>query len=291
LPPPRKTPEPKAAPKPKPEPKLEPKPGPPPTPAPPPKAEVPPVSRPEQVKKPDKPPAPPQRRRRETVVAPETPPPAPKPEPKARPKKGADAETVASADSTPAKKSRKSAEPKPARSEPAEKGKSGGKPAKAAREIKPAFSAGLLSQQIAEVGADMTRQRTAEWEDKKIIHTTAVKSNRLVVAAYEQAWQEKVERIGNLNYPDEARRDKLAGSLVLAVGIKQDGSVYSVQLQQSSGHAALDQSARDIIKLAAPFAPLPQEIRDEVEVLVITRTWRYDSNYQLTTSNSAGRAR
>jgi protein TonB len=77
----------------------------------------------------------------------------------------------------------------------------------------------------------------------------------------------------------------------LAVGIKQDGSVYSVQLQQSSGHPALDQSARDIIKLAAPFAPLPQEIRDEVEVLVITRTWRYDSNYQLTTSNGAGRAR
>ncbi|MCF7968205.1 MAG: TonB family protein [Methylococcaceae bacterium] len=148
---------------------------------------------------------------------------------------------------------------------------------------KPAFSASLLSQQIAEVSADIYRQRSDEMRDKKIVYATEVKTNRLVVAAYEQAWQEKVERIGNLNYPDEARRDKLSGTLMLAVGIKPDGSIYSVQMQQPSGHEALDNAARNIVRLAGPFAPLPKEIRDEVDILVITRTWRFDSNYHLET--------
>ena len=148
---------------------------------------------------------------------------------------------------------------------------------------KPAFSSSLLSQQIAEVSADIYRQRSDEMRDKKIVYATEVKTNRLVVAAYEQAWQEKVERIGNLNYPDEARRDKLSGTLMLAVGIKPDGSIYSVQMQQPSGHEALDNAARNIVRLAGPFAPLPKEIRDEVDILVITRTWRFDSNYHLET--------
>lgn len=282
LPPPRKPAEPKVPPKPKPEPKPESRP------TPPPKAEAPPVVAPEKAKKP---PVLPPHRRREPVVKAEAQPPAAKPVPKSRHAKRDEAEAPADADKAAAKKGRKSAEAKPARSDPAEKDKGSGKAAKSARDVKPSFSAGLLSQQIAEVGADMTRQRTADWEDKKIVHTTAVKTNRLVVAAYEQAWQEKVERIGNLNYPDEARRNKLAGTLVLAVGIRQDGSVYSVHLQQSSGYEVLDQSARHIIDLAGPFAPLPREIRDEVNVLVITRTWRFDSNFQLTTGKGAGRGR
>lgn len=145
------------------------------------------------------------------------------------------------------------------------------------------FSAGLLSQQIAEVSADLTRQRNAELLGKNIVYASAVKSHRLVVAAYEEAWREKVERIGNLNYPDEARRDKLSGRLLLAVGIKPDGSVYSIQVQHSSGHATLDNAARRIVELAAPFAPLPAELRDELDILVITRTWRFDSDYRLET--------
>lgn len=148
---------------------------------------------------------------------------------------------------------------------------------------KPGFSASLLSQQIAEVSADIYRQRSDEMRGRKIVYATEVKNHRLVVAAYEQAWQEKVERIGNLNYPDEARRDKLSGTLTLAVGIKPDGSVYSVQIQKPSGHEALDNAAHNIVRLAAPFAPLPREISDEVDILVITRTWRFDSNYHLET--------
>lgn len=163
------------------------------------------------------------------------------------------------------------------------KGSATGSPAGAGKPRKPDFSAGLLSQQIAEVSADLNRQRNAELLHTKIVYATELRTHRLAIAAYEQAWQEKVERIGNLNFPDEARRDKLAGGLVLAVGIKPDGSVYSIQLQQSSGHAVLDEAARHIVSLAAPFAPLPEELRRDVDVLVITRTWRFDSNYRLET--------
>ena len=206
--------------------------------------------------------------------------PSPKPEPTpARSKTLANAELTTKA--SPSRKSDDQDERKTQKkTAPPSAAKNGGKGDKP---VKPAFSASLLSQQIAEVSADIYRQRSDEMRDKKTVYATEVKTNRLVVAAYEQAWQEKVERIGNLNYPDEARRDKLSGTLMVAVGIKPDGSVYSVQVQQPSGHEALDNAARNIVRLAAPFAPLPQEIRNEVDILVITRTWRFDSNYHLET--------
>jgi len=149
--------------------------------------------------------------------------------------------------------------------------------------IGPGISAGLLSQQIAEVSEDIYMSRSVALLGARIVYARDMKSHRLVLAAYEQAWQEKVERHGNRNFPDEARRRKLSGSLVLAVGIQPDGRVYSVQVLQSSGHEALDNAARHIVDLAAPFAPLPREIRQDVDVLVITRTWRFDSDFKLET--------
>lgn len=154
--------------------------------------------------------------------------------------------------------------------------------AKAAKRT-PSLNAGLLSQQIAQMGEEMARQRSDEMRRTKIIYASEMKSNRAVVAAYEQAWQEKVERIGNLNFPDQARREKLTGKLVLAVAIKPDGSIYSIQVQQSSSHPTLDDAARKIVMLAAPFAPLPKEILSDVDVLVITRAWLFDSQYHFET--------
>lgn|GEM_PF-1860148 len=156
-------------------------------------------------------------------------------------------------------------------------------PGHGGKAVKPNLSAGLLSQQISEVSESIYMNRSLAMLDTKIVYAKDVKNNRLVVAAYEQAWQEKVEQHGNRNFPEEARRQKLSGSLVLAVGIQPDGRVYSVQVLQSSGQAVLDNAARHIVDLAAPFAPLPREIRQEVEVLVITRTWRFDSDFRLET--------
>ncbi|MCP4043489.1 MAG: TonB family protein [Gammaproteobacteria bacterium] len=94
-------------------------------------------------------------------------------------------------------------------------------------------------------------------------------------AAYMEAWRAKVERVGNLNYPDEARRKKLSGSLVLDVSLNPDGSIDEIILRRSSGHKTLDDAAIGIVKLAAPFARFPAAIRRETDILHIERTWQF----------------
>lgn len=101
-------------------------------------------------------------------------------------------------------------------------------------------------------------------------------------AAYMEAWRAKVERIGNLNYPDEARQRQLSGALLLDVALNPDGSVREITVRRSSGHQVLDDAAVRIVELAAPFAPFPDDIRREVDVLHVTRTWKFLNNLQFT---------
>jgi protein TonB len=93
-------------------------------------------------------------------------------------------------------------------------------------------------------------------------------------AAYLRAWQARVERIGNLNYPDEARRRSLLGQLVLTVAIRRDGSVEDITIVQPSGVPVLDEAAIRTVRLAEPFGPLP-DTGDGTDILHITRTWHY----------------
>ena len=99
-------------------------------------------------------------------------------------------------------------------------------------------------------------------------------------AAYMQAWVAKVERVGNLNYPEEVRRLKLTGDLVMTVGINVDGSVESIDIQRSSGKPQLDNAATRIVRLAGPYSPLPDHINATVDVLHITRTWRFSRDFK-----------
>ncbi len=91
-------------------------------------------------------------------------------------------------------------------------------------------------------------------------------------AQYEEDWRSKIERVGTVNYPAEAR-GKLYGTLQLTVTIRPDGSVESVELNRSSGLKILDAAAFQIVKIAAPFAAFPPEIRKDTDLLAITRTW------------------
>ena len=97
-------------------------------------------------------------------------------------------------------------------------------------------------------------------------------------AAYMEAWRAKVERVGNLNYPDEARRQNLSGSLILDVSLNPDGSIEQVTIRRSSGKQILDDAAIRIVELASPFAPFPDNIRDNTDILHITRTWQFIDN-------------
>lgn len=99
-------------------------------------------------------------------------------------------------------------------------------------------------------------------------------------AAYMEAWRAKVERVGNINYPDEARRQNLSGSLLLDVAINPNGSVRDITVRRSSGHKVLDDAAIRIVQLAAPFAPFPDDFLREIDILHVTRTWKFLNNAQ-----------
>jgi len=91
-------------------------------------------------------------------------------------------------------------------------------------------------------------------------------------AQYEEDWRVKVERVGTLNYPAEAR-GKLYGNLRLTVTIRPDGTVESIELDRSSGLKSLDAAAFKIVRMATPFAAFPPDIRRDTDLLIITRTW------------------
>jgi protein TonB len=93
-------------------------------------------------------------------------------------------------------------------------------------------------------------------------------------AQYVEDWRQKIERIGNLNYPDAAK-GRLYGSLVLTVIIKSNGDLDRVEVNRSSGQRLLDDAARRIVQMSAPFAAFPEAIRRDTDVLEITRTWTF----------------
>lgn len=100
-------------------------------------------------------------------------------------------------------------------------------------------------------------------------------------AQYVEDWRGKVERVGNMNYPQQARDQKIYGKLTLTVSIRADGSVENIEINRSSGQRILDAAAMRIVKLAAPYGVFPPDIRKETDVLSITRTWMFTSNDHL----------
>jgi len=100
-------------------------------------------------------------------------------------------------------------------------------------------------------------------------------------ARYVEDWRLKVERIGNMNYPEAARVNKLYGSLVLTVSIRSDGSVEHVEVNKSSGKRILDAAAVKIVQMAGPYAAFPPDIKRDTDILHITRTWTFAKGDEL----------
>lgn len=109
-------------------------------------------------------------------------------------------------------------------------------------------------------------------------------TREFVPATYMRQWINRVERIGNLNYPDEARRDELSGTLILDVVINADGELVKADLRRSSGHQILDDAARRIVQLAAPYSPFPPKLRKQADVIHITRSWEFLNDNSLQTN-------
>ena len=152
---------------------------------------------------------------------------------------------------------------------------------------RPSRSRITAAQILASRGAEIA-QVTAQLDQKAEAHAQrerrraiSASTREYKYAAYLDAWRRKVERIGNLNYPDEAKRRKLYGNLVLQVAIRADGSVEHIRVVHSSGFSVLDDAAVRIVELGAPYAPFPADIRAETDVLDITRTWQFLSSNRL----------
>jgi protein TonB len=122
---------------------------------------------------------------------------------------------------------------------------------------------------VAEINAKT--QAYAKRPKRKFI---TAKTREYEYATYMAGWVARVERTGNLNYPPESRRRSLYGELMMTVAIKRDGSIASIDVITSSGHRVLDDAAEQIVRMAGPFARLPQT-REQVDELHITRTWRF----------------
>jgi protein TonB len=148
----------------------------------------------------------------------------------------------------------------------------------------PAVSAAQIlasrSLEIAKLTARIEETGTA-YASRPRRRAISASTREYKYANYLEAWRRKVERIGNLNYPEEAKRRKLYGSLILRAAVRADGSLESVQVLRSSGVDVLDEAAVRIVKLAAPFAPFPPDIRGETDILDITRTWQFLSSNRL----------
>ena len=154
------------------------------------------------------------------------------------------------------------------------------------RPRKPVSAASLLASTELEID-----RLTAEIDRRSRSGTTPTRRKAVNAstreyryASYLEAWREKVERVGNLNYPDEARRRKLYGDLILHVSVRADGGLERVRVVRSSGFSVLDDAAVRIVKLASPYAPFPPEIAKDTDVLDITRTWQFTSSNRLFSS-------
>lgn len=130
------------------------------------------------------------------------------------------------------------------------------------------------ARQYAQLEARLDAQQRAYAKIPREKFITA-RTREYKYAAYMEAWRRKVEAVGKLNYPADARKQGLTGSLLLTVRIAPDGSLVDTTLRRSSGHPVLDRAAQDIVRWAAPYAPFPADIRAEADILVITRTWQF----------------
>jgi protein TonB len=148
-------------------------------------------------------------------------------------------------------------------------------------EKRPQLSAEMLQQQIAQLGTEIRLSQQSA-EQTKIKFVDSVSAHKYIAAQYMKDWEDKVERTGNLNYPEVAAKKNFSGTLTMDVGIKADGSIYSIRINQSSGNPALDEAAKRIVRMSAPFAPLPVDLRKELDVLVITRVWKFSDESGMT---------
>jgi protein TonB len=137
--------------------------------------------------------------------------------------------------------------------------------------------------------ARLEAQIAKEWEayqelpKRKFI---GARTQGAIEAQYLDSWRQRIERVGTANFPDEARRQGLFGTVMVTVAVRADGTVEKVEIDRSSGSRVLDGAVEKIVQLAGPFKPFPDPLRKEADILHITRNWSFTRNDGLVTTGN-----
>ncbi|WP_223671118.1 energy transducer TonB [Kangiella shandongensis] len=142
------------------------------------------------------------------------------------------------------------------------------------------------TQTIISPDPQQLKKRNLEQDAKDQLQTRGLRKRQISAAvkqsptdaAYLESWRRKVEEVGNLHYPEQASRLGIYGNLKLMVSIDKGGQLVEVKILESSGQEMLDQAALQIVRLAAPFEPLPQSIRETTDILEIVRSWKFEKS-------------
>ncbi|WP_086929588.1 energy transducer TonB [Agarilytica rhodophyticola] len=138
------------------------------------------------------------------------------------------------------------------------------------------LDAPLIDPEFASLQAKLDRLKQDLARQPRIRRLTSVSTKASYDARYLNDWAQKVELVGNKNFPEAALREEIFGSLRMSVMILPNGTVENIEILQSSGHTILDEAATQIVKLASPFQPFPREIKQSTDKLEIIRTWRFE---------------
>jgi protein TonB len=133
-----------------------------------------------------------------------------------------------------------------------------------------------FTTEIASLQAKLDRQRQEYAKRPRIRTLTSVSTKESFDAKYLHEWSTRIEQVGNKNYPQEALNRRITGHLRMSVVINPDGTIHDIEILQSSGQRILDDAARQIVRLAAPFTAFPPEIRQQADRLQIIRTWNFE---------------
>jgi protein TonB len=141
-----------------------------------------------------------------------------------------------------------------------------------------------LEQTLASLQAQLDIHREAYAQRPRKYTISSASTQQARDALYLDGWRRKIEAVGNFNYPQQASAAGIYGQLRLMVALFPDGRVSEVKILSSSGHAVLDDAAIRIVQLAAPFDPFPPEMREEVDILEIVRTWQFHQSNTFTSN-------
>ena len=139
-----------------------------------------------------------------------------------------------------------------------------------------------LSLAIASLQAQLDRQRQAYARRPRKYTISSASTRQSDDAAYLDSWRRRIEAVGNVNYPSQARQQQIYGNVRMLVALRPTGEVEEVRILQSSGQSILDNAAVEIVNMAAPFQPFPEAMRAEVDILEIIRTFRFHEGNELT---------